>query len=68
MHVPGDTADDRERIVDAALEELGRLDVVIIASGVVGFADMTDLTQCSLSSTSTWWSARLVRPCRTDDD
>ena len=45
LHVPGDitSADDRERIVDAALEELGRLDVVIIASGVVGFGpvDMT---------------------------
>jgi cyclic-di-GMP-binding biofilm dispersal mediator protein len=45
LHVPGDitSAEDRERIVGAALEELGRLDVVIIASGVVGFGpvDMT---------------------------
>ena len=45
LHVPGDitSSDDRERIVDAALEELGRLDIVIIASGVVGFGpvDMT---------------------------
>lgn len=39
LHVAGDitSGDDRERIVDTALEELGRLDVVIIASGVVGF-------------------------------
>ncbi|NBS30821.1 MAG: SDR family NAD(P)-dependent oxidoreductase, partial [Actinobacteria bacterium] len=32
LHVSGDitSAEDRERVVDAALEELGRLDVVIV--------------------------------------
>jgi cyclic-di-GMP-binding biofilm dispersal mediator protein len=38
-HVAGDiaVAYDRERVVDAAIESLGGLDVVVIASGVVGF-------------------------------
>lgn len=38
-HVAGDiaVADDRERVVDSAIEWLGGLDVVVIASGVVGF-------------------------------
>ena len=38
-HVVGDiaVADDRERVVDSAIETLGGLDVVVIASGVVGF-------------------------------
>lgn len=39
QHLIGDitVSDDRERIVDTALEHLGGLDVVVLASGVVGF-------------------------------
>lgn len=39
MHIVGDisVSDDRERIVDTALDHLGGLDVVVLASGVVGF-------------------------------
>lgn len=39
LHISADVtvADDRERVVDAAIEHLGGLDVVVIASGVVGF-------------------------------
>lgn len=39
VHLVGDitVSDDRERIVDTALEHLGGLDVVVLASGVVGF-------------------------------
>ena len=39
VHLVGDitVSDDRERIVDAALEHLGGLDVVVLGSGVVGF-------------------------------
>ncbi len=37
--VPGDitSAADRERVVDTAIEHLGGLDVVVVASGAVGF-------------------------------
>lgn len=39
LHLAGDitVSDDRERIVDTALEHLGGLDLVVLASGVVGF-------------------------------
>jgi cyclic-di-GMP-binding biofilm dispersal mediator protein len=39
LHVVGDitSSDDRERIADSALEHLGGLDIVVVASGVVGF-------------------------------
>ena len=52
MHIAGDitSAEDRERIVDAALEELGQLDVVIIASGVVGFGPVDRVRSDSLQS------------------
>lgn len=52
LHIAGDitSAEDRERIVDAALEELGQLDVVIIASGVVGFGPVDLVRSDSLQS------------------
>ncbi len=52
LHIVGDitSADDRERIVNAALEELGRLDVVMIASGVVGFGPIDRVRSDSLQS------------------
>jgi len=52
LHVSGDItlAEDRERVVDAALEELGRLDVVMIASGVVGFGAVDRVRSDALQS------------------
>jgi len=52
LHIAGDitSAADRERVVDAALEELGQLDVVIIASGVVGFGPVDRVRSDSLQS------------------
>ncbi|MGA1346525.1 MAG: SDR family NAD(P)-dependent oxidoreductase [Ilumatobacteraceae bacterium] len=50
VHVVGDitSSDDRERIVDAALEHLGGLDVVVLASGVVGFGSADTVRSADL--------------------
>ena len=52
LHIAGDitSASDRERIVDASLEEMGRLDVVMIASGVVGFGPVDRVRSDALQS------------------
>lgn len=49
-HLVGDitSSDDRERIVDAAIELLGGLDIVILASGVVGFGTADSVRSADL--------------------
>jgi cyclic-di-GMP-binding biofilm dispersal mediator protein len=49
-HIVGDitSIDDRERIVDTAIELLGGLDIVVLASGVVGFGTADSVRSADL--------------------